>query len=83
MEKEITLVQTCFACPEQYEAFLDGKLVGYLRLRHGFFRVDYPDAGGETIYSAETKGDGIFSRDERDFHLEMAKKAISLKLESI
>lgn len=36
-----TLVKTCSACPEQYDV-LDGygDKVGYIRLRHGYFRVD-------------------------------------------
>lgn len=40
---DIELRQTCAACPEQYDAYLNGELVGYLRLRHGHFRVrTYP-----------------------------------------
>ena len=77
---EITLVQTCGACPEQYDAFIGDNQVGYLRLRHGYFRVDYPDYNGETIYSAEPKGDGCFECDERDHYLKEAKKAILNKL---
>ncbi|AND75426.1 F-box domain protein [Acinetobacter phage vB_AbaM_ME3] len=80
---EFTFVQTCTACPEQYEVFSNGIQVGYLRLRHGHFRVDYPDCGGETIYSANTKGDGYFEDDERGFFLEEATKAIKAKLLSI
>lgn len=60
------LVLTCFACPEQYDVFdADGNQVGYLRLRHGTFRVDCPDAGGETVFVAYPKGDGIFEMEER------------------
>lgn len=79
--KEIELIQTCGACPEQYDAFLDGKEVGYLRLRHGYFRVDYPAWGGKTIYSTHPKGDGIFESDEREFHLHMAKQALLFHIE--
>ena len=84
MTKEtITLKQTGSACPEQYEAFIGDKQVGYLRLRHGYFRVDFPDCGGETIYEAEPKGDGMFiDVDEKDFYLKEAKRAIIKKLES-
>lgn len=77
---EIELVQTCGACPEQYDAFCDGEQVAYLRLRHGYFRVEYPDVGGETIYEADTIGDGIFDFNEREFHLSKAKRAIEHKL---
>lgn len=73
---DIRLVQTCGACPEQYDAFIGDKQVGYLRLRHGFFRVDYPECGGKTIYGAHPQGDGIFESDERAKYLEAAKEAI-------
>lgn len=77
----IRLVKTCSACPEQYDAFEDGKQVGYLRLRHGEFRVDYPDCGGETIYTATPNGDGeFFDDDERDYFLRFAVDAIEKKL---
>jgi hypothetical protein len=61
----IELVCTCGACPEQYDAFIDGEMVGYFRLRHGRFRVDYPDVGGATLLSEATIGDGIFDESER------------------
>jgi len=81
---EIKFVQTCGGCPEQYDAFDEnGKLVGYLRLRHGHFRVDFPDIRGETIYEATPKGDGGFFPEEKEFYLEMAKKAIELKLKEV
>jgi len=65
----IKLRLTCGACPEQYDAFLGEIQVGYLRLRHGAFRVDYPECGGETIYEASPRGDGEFHDDERDYYL--------------
>ena len=77
---EIHLKQTCGACPEQYDAFHGGKQVGYLRLRHGHFTVDYPDSGGETIYTASPDGDGIFESHEREKYLSAAKIAIASKL---
>lgn len=80
--KDIELVQTCGACPEQYDAFYDGKRVGYLRLRHGSFRVEVPDCGGDTVYSANPKGDGVFSGDERDKYLRKARKAIAKHIRS-
>lgn len=77
---KIKLVMTCEACPEQYDAFLKGKQVGYLRLRHGIFRVEYPDVGGEIIYEALPKGDGAFFDDEKQQYLDRAVKAIEKKL---
>lgn len=78
---QIELVMTCAACPEQYDAFYEGKKVGYLRLRHGEFRVDFPECGDETIfYSEEMQGDGKFEDDERDEFLLKAKQAIVKRL---
>ena len=42
------LEMTCFACPEQYDVYLEDEKVGYLRLRHGHFRCDVPDCGGKS-----------------------------------
>ena len=78
--KEIQLVQTCGACPEAYDAFLGDKQVGYLRLRHGFFRVDFPDYRGEQIVGAYPEGYGMFLDHEREMYLSMAKSAIMYKL---
>ena len=79
--KDIDLVQTCGACPEQYEAYHNEKQVGYLRLRHGCFRVDYPDVGGEQIlYTEHVHGDGCFEDYEREFYLNEAKQAIVNRL---
>lgn len=68
----LRLVCTCGACPEQYDVFnAEGAKVGYLRLRHGWFRADVPSAGGETVHeSYPPKGDGTFGdEDERVAHL--------------
>lgn len=73
---EIELYQTCGACPEQYNAFYKDKQVGYLRLRHGCFTVNYPDHMGHLIYEAEPEGDGCFHKGERDHYLKKARKAI-------
>lgn len=61
----IELVCTCGACPEQYDAFIGDEMVGYFRLRHGRFRVEYPDTGGDILISESTIGDGIFDEEER------------------
>lgn len=77
----IKLVCTCGACPEQYTAYdSTGKEVGYLRLRHGNFRVDYLHCGGETIYQTKTIGDGIFDDNERDLELKAAVAAIKKRI---
>ena len=72
----VEFVLTCEACPEQYDAFLAGTQIGYLRLRHGAFRVDYPSSGGETIFFAEPEGDGAFDDYERERYLTIAAQAL-------
>lgn len=75
---DIRLERTCYACPEQYDAYdPNGRKVAYLRLRHGCFTVDMPHTGGQTIYSAEPSGDGIFAADERDDYLREARERIA------
>lgn len=70
------LVETCGACPEQYDVYKDKKQVGYLRLRHGNFTVQTPSAGGEIVYQASPKGDGLFEDSEREYFLTEAIRAI-------
>jgi hypothetical protein len=78
---DISLTQTCYACPEQYDAYdPDGRKVAYLRLRHGCFAVDMPAVGGATVYSAEPAGDGIFDPAERDDYLREARERIAAYL---
>lgn len=73
---DVVLRQTCYACPEQYDAYDEnGNEIAYLRLRHGYFRVECP-FGGELVYSASPEGDGLFMSHEREFYLERAKSAI-------
>lgn len=74
--EDYELVQTCGACPEQYDVFLDGQQVGYLRLRHGTFRAEYPDCGGAEVYRANPEGDGVFEYEERTHYLNQAIRAI-------
>jgi|LakMenE18May11ns_1017448.scaffolds.fasta_scaffold9857460_1 hypothetical protein len=70
---ELELVQTCGACPEQYDVFLNDMEVGYLRLRHGYFRAE---CFGNTVYAAYPKDDGIFEYHERAYYLNKAKEHI-------
>lgn len=78
---DIRLVETCGACPEQYDAFdPSGKLVGYLRLRHGEFTVNHPECGGTLILSGCTVGDGCFDPDEREPWLLLARTALAHRI---
>lgn len=70
------LERTCHACPEQYDVYAGEEQVAYFRLRHGVFRVDVPDCGGETIYEVDPYGDGIFTREERVGYLTKAVLAV-------
>ena len=75
-----TLVITCGACPEQYDVFdSEGECVGYLRLRCGNFRADYPGVGKETVYrhAFDDGWKGSFDDDtEREYFLTEAVKAL-------
>lgn len=73
----LELVQTCGACPEQYDVYQGDKLVGYMRLRHGYFRAECHD---EVVYSSDTRGDGMFEDSERVGHLNKACAAIETRL---
>ena len=68
----ITLVKTCDVCPEQYTAYIRGKEVGLLHLRHGVFTVYSPNFSGKIIYSGYTEGDGMFMMSEREMYLKSA-----------
>lgn len=85
--EQIKLNQTCSACPEQYECYLESdenkSTIGYLRLRHSWFYVAYPDCGGKIIYEAKPRGDGIFEESEREFYLNRAKLAICNVLNNV
>lgn len=80
--KHFIVEMTCFACPEQYDVFLDGEQVGYLRLRHGHFRCDYLECGGKRLFDAYTERDGIFEDEERDPMIREALSAIMNELKS-
>lgn len=69
---------TCPACPEQYNVMDEyGNPAGYVRLRNGKLRCDFPDYGMETIYSHsfENKSKGAFDDDDEkiEFLLKIAK----------
>lgn len=77
-------VCTCCACPEQYDVFLEGKQVGYVRLRWAALSCYHPDYGGQDVYRYnwyDTEGldgyKGCFdSSDERKYHLELIAQAL-------
>ena len=79
---KVKLIQTCGACPEQYDLNIEDVNIGYLRLRHGYFYAEYVPTS-EIVYDAEPDGDGIFEEHERDKYLENAIYAILKKHKEI
>lgn len=74
----LVLELTCYACPEQYDVRnADGYIVGYMRLRHGFFNVECPDVMGKSVFRACSEGDGIFLDHERLYFLTLGARAIN------
>jgi hypothetical protein len=80
----IKFVKTCTACPEQYEAFIGKKQVGYLRLRWGYFEVEYPDVGGKELLGIQIDKSGwqgeFNDEEQRKFYLKKAKEVITKKI---
>jgi hypothetical protein len=70
----LRLVQTCGACPEQYDVYCEDKKVGYMRLRHGYFSCE--NRAGNVVFSGEPEGDGIFRSSERTKWLNKAVRAL-------
>jgi len=68
IRNEITLVQTCWACPAQWDAFYNKKMVGYIRFGGGYVSVECPDVGGELVYSMQTEDrmQGMFYTDAEE-----------------
>jgi hypothetical protein len=69
------LEMTCSTSPEQFDVFLDGTEIGYLRLRHGSFSVHYVPAD-DSLYTVFPKGDGCFDDEERVKYLTEAVEAL-------
>lgn len=64
--KGLEFYETCSACPEQYEVYdSNDNHVGYVRLRWGYLKCNYPDVDGETIYFVEFD-DGWMGRFESE-----------------
>jgi hypothetical protein len=40
---------TCVCVPEQWDIFIDDRLVGYLRCRHSKWDLRYPNVAGEIL----------------------------------
>lgn len=77
---------TSIASPEQYDVFLDGKQVAYVRLRCGNLTVEYPDVNGKEIYYHKFKDNslkGSFKdKEERKRFIEIISERIKLWIEA-
>lgn len=73
-------VQTCGACPEQYDVFKNDVQVAYLRVRHGGFRADLRNSRGPTVFRCDVDGDGEFDEGEFDLYVPMAMQLVELAL---
>jgi len=71
------------ACPESYDAFLDGKRVGHIKLRYGRLTVWYDDVGGEIVLRKHLQHMfGLFAdAEDRHNHLIEACEAIRNHIE--
>lgn len=77
MNRKIVFKMISGACPEAYDAYIEGMKVGYLRLRWGHFTVRAPDHDGDVLYEAWPRGDGCFyDAEDRDVHLRFAGEAL-------
>lgn len=70
----VNLLQTCGGCPECYDAYINDEYIGNLRLRHGYFCVNFYYKGdSDIIYEDNPKeSDGIFTNGEREYYLNKA-----------
>jgi hypothetical protein len=85
----LRVVRSSYACPESYKVYEQDNLVGFLRLRHGVFRVDYyplqlhkvgVEDSRETLYEEFVNSDGIFDDAERKIKVPFALELILSKL---
>ena len=74
MEDKVKLVQTSGACPEQYNAYINGVEVGVLHLRDHYFHATFH---GKKVYDDHVEGDGLFNSNwERSEQLHRACERI-------
>lgn len=81
--QKLNFVETCGACPEQYDVFKGGRQVGYVHLRRGTVTCYFPDCRGDTIYSHsfDDEWKGFFEDpDERETYLNRIATAIHVAL---
>jgi hypothetical protein len=76
--KTINFINTCIACPEQYDVYIEGNCIAYIRLRFGQLICTMP-FGRKTIFehSFEDSYKGEFTNDkERKYYLALISSKI-------
>ena len=73
---DLRFICTCSMCPEQYDVVdREGKQVGYVRLRGGYFRVDCPECLEETVYQDNSFGDLVGSFETENQRIDYLNRA--------
>jgi hypothetical protein len=71
------LVNTCEACPEQYELVdQHGEKRAYMRLRGGYFQVTCPWVGGDVVLEHTFEWDDLKGRFDSDERAEFLRDAV-------
>ena len=83
---DLMFLRTCWVYPEQYTVTnKDGEEVGYVRARHGLFRVDCPRVGEETVLEEEAEHEmqGLLDDAEDPFDSKVKWKESKQRLERL
>jgi len=79
-KKDLEFEKISSSFPEQYLVYQNGEQVAYLRLRHGVFTIEMPDACDKLVYKAKPEGQGMFLDEERKYYLAKATQIIKAEL---
>lgn len=68
--------KTCERCPEQYDVFLNGKYVAYVRLRWGYLTATLGEAGSDNFiyekkFNNEWKGEFVDDKERTQYLIEV------------
>jgi hypothetical protein len=74
--EDITIECRSISNPEEYEALLNGKQIGYLRLQDGHFTVKYGVSSGTLVWESFPEGNNEFTAQERPLYLKIAKQKL-------
>ena len=85
--QDFDFVETCSACPEQYDVYLGGNLVGYVRLRYGQLSAWCPTITGNPeheVYTHQFEDEWLgefHDDDERTEYLNECADAIMARMD--